>query len=88
MSTPPTGLDAGLAAVAALLGPDGARVEVLGWDEEQATLALRLELESAECAECVVPRPLLDTMLLDSLRRHAPAVHTVTLDDPRDEDQP
>jgi len=85
MSAPPAGLDAGLAAVAELLGPDGARVEVVGWDEAAATLSLRLELGSAECAECVVPRPLLDAMVLDSLRRHVPAMRAVTLDDPRDD---
>jgi len=84
MTSPPAGLDAGLAAVAELLGPDGARVEVVGWDDAEATLSLRLELESAECAECVVARPLLDTMLLDSLRRYVPAVRAVALDDPRD----
>jgi hypothetical protein len=49
VSTPPVGLDAGLAAVAELLGPDGAPVQVVGWDDREATRSLRLELESAQC---------------------------------------
>ncbi len=88
MSDSPPGLDAGLRAVAALLGPDGARVAVLSWEAGDGTLSLRLDLDSADCAACVVPRPLLDTLLLDSLRRHAPAVRAVQLDDPRDRSGP
>jgi hypothetical protein len=80
----PHGLEPGLAAVHALLGPDGADVGVTGWDSATGTLGLRLELESAECAECVVPRPMLDTLLLSSLREHAPSITAIDLDDPRD----
>ncbi len=84
MTAAPPGLDAGLEAVAAFLGPDGAQVVVEAWDERAGALSLRLELESAECAECVVPRPLLDRLLLDALRRHAPAIRVVQVADPRD----
>jgi hypothetical protein len=80
----PTGVDAGLDEIAGWLGPDGGRVVTTGWDEASATLALRLELDSVECAECVVPRPMLDALLLGALRRHAPAVRAVTVDDPRE----
>jgi hypothetical protein len=82
-ATPP-GLDAGLDAVAGFLGPDGAHVVVEGWEPDPGRLVLRLELDSAECAECVVPRPMLDRLLLDTLRRHAPTIRVVALDDPRD----
>ena len=82
--TAPPGLDAGLAAVAGFLGPDGARVVVLGWDEAASELVVRLELDSADCAECVVPRPMLDRVLLDTLRQHAPAVRAVRVEDPRE----
>jgi hypothetical protein len=81
----PAGLDAGLQAVDAFLGPDGARVAVDGWDHDTGCLSLRLELDSAECAACVVPRPMLDTLLLDALRPHVPAVRAIVLDDPRDQ---
>lgn len=79
----PTGLDAGLQAVEEFLGPDGARLAVDSWDEDTGCLSVTLELDSAECAACVVPRPLLDRLLLDTLRGHAPTVRAVVLNDPR-----
>lgn len=84
----PAGLAAGLAAVDSLLGADGARIAVEGWDDTSGCLSLRLELDTAECAECVVPRPMLDTLLLETLRRHAPVVRAVAVDDPRDRTAP
>ena len=82
----PPGLTAGLAAVDGFLGPDGATVVVEGWDADSGRVSLRLVLESAESAECVVPRPTLDTLLLDTLHRHSPAVRAVALVDPRESD--
>jgi hypothetical protein len=82
----PAGLTAGLAAVEGFLGPDGATVAVEAWDATAGRLSLRLVLESADCADCVVPRPTLDTLLLDTLRRHAPAVRAIALVDPREPD--
>ncbi|HSO95571.1 MAG TPA: hypothetical protein VLV81_05985 [Acidimicrobiia bacterium] len=84
----PAGLDAGLAAVDGFLGPDGASVTVDGWDTETGRLDLRLVLESPACAECVVPRPMLDRLLLDALRRHVSAVRAITLVDPREAGTP
>lgn len=84
----PSGLTAGLAAVDGFLGPDGATVAVEAWDATDGRLSLRLVLESADCADCVVPRPILDTLLLQTLRQHAPAVRAVTLVDPRDAGTP
>lgn len=84
----PPGLAAGLAAVDGLLGPDGASVTVDAWDAATGCLSVRLVLESAECAECVVPRPILDSVLLETLRRHAPNVRTITVADPRDAGAP
>jgi hypothetical protein len=86
-ATPP-GLTAGLAAIDGFLGPDGATIVVEGWDADSGRVSLRLVLESAECAECVVPRPMLDTLLLDTLHRHAPAVRAIVLVDPRESDSP
>lgn len=82
--TNPGGLEAGLEAVAGFLGPDGASIVVERWDDTSGHLSVRLVLETADCAECVVPRPVLDTLLLDTLRRHAPAIRAVDLDDPRE----
>jgi hypothetical protein len=80
----PDGLEAGLAEVRELLGPDGADVEPVGWDEATGTLRLRLVLESAECAECVLPRPMLDQVLLNMIQTHALSVRALDVDDPRD----
>ena len=84
MTGEPPGVDAGLEEIAGWLGEDGGRVVPTAWDPASATLALRLELESADCAECVVARPMLDQLLLGALRRHAPTVKAVTVDDPRE----
>jgi hypothetical protein len=80
----PPGLDEGLTAVREFLGPDGAELEVTDWDAPTGTLAVRLVLDSAECAECVIPRPMLDTLLVETLRTHAPEIQLLDLDDPRD----
>jgi hypothetical protein len=82
----PSGLDAGLDAVRVFLGPDGADVTTTGWDEASGRLALRLELEGAECPECVIPQPMLGELMLSAIQEHAPAVVAVELDDPRDAD--
>ena len=80
----PTGLDDGLDAVRVFLGPDGADVSTTGWDEGTGRLALRLELEGAECPECVIPQPMLGELMLSAIQEHAPAVVELDLDDPRD----
>ena len=80
----PTGLDEGLDAVRVFLGPDGADVTPTGWDATGGRLALRLELEGAECPECVIPQPMLGELMLHAIQEHAPAVQAVDLDDPRE----
>ncbi|MFA5884904.1 MAG: hypothetical protein WDA60_13710 [Acidimicrobiia bacterium] len=80
----PTGLDQGLDAVRVFLGPDGADVTPLDWDAASGRLALRLELEGAECPECVIPQPMLGELMLHAIQEHAPAVQVVAVDDPRD----
>jgi Fe-S cluster biogenesis protein NfuA len=84
----PAGLTDGLVAVEGFLGPDGGSVAVEAWDPETGRLSLRLVLDSADCADCVVPRPTLDTLLLDTLRRHAPVVRAIVLVDPRESSSP
>ena len=80
----PAGLDEGLDAVRVFLGPDGADVTPTGWDAGAGRLALRLELERADCPECVIPQPMLGDLLLHAIQEHAPAVQAVDLDDPRE----
>ncbi len=84
----PAGLDAGLDAVRVFLGPDGADIIPTGWDASSGRLALRLELEGAECAECVIPQPMLGELILAAVREHAPDVRELDLDDPRESATP
>ncbi|MFM8304656.1 MAG: hypothetical protein ACKOA9_10215 [Actinomycetota bacterium] len=86
MPPSPTGLDAGLDAVRVFLGPDGADVTATGWDPGSGRLSLRLEVASAECAECIIPQPLLGELMLGAIQEHAPEVRAVDLDDPREND--
>ena len=52
---------------------------------EGSRVDLRLIVEGAECAECVMPREFLEQVALDILRRKVPAVGAVTIADPREE---
>jgi hypothetical protein len=45
---------------------------------------LRLVLDTAECAECVIPRKFLETVALDMMRRDLPGVVAVRISDPRE----
>lgn len=47
-----------LTPVRQLLQADGGDIELVGMDG--ATAELRLVIAGAECAECVLPRPLLE----------------------------
>lgn len=64
-----------LTPVRELLQLDGGDVELVA--EEAGTVRLRLLLESAECAECVLPKPMLEDVASKLLGV------TVVLDDPR-----
>ena len=68
-----------------LVGADGAHFELDDWDAAIATVRLRLVLDDDSCADCVVPRGLLETMALERLRRSEPAVARLELEDPREQ---
>lgn len=65
-----------LTPVRELLQLDGGDVELLTSDA--TSVHLRLILESAECAECVLPRPILEDVAAKLLGV------AVRIDDPRD----
>lgn len=73
---------AGLAPVRAVLQSDGGDIEVVGVEGD--TARLRLILETAGCAECVLPRPMLETIALQMMQPLVPGLSAVAIDDPRE----
>jgi Fe-S cluster biogenesis protein NfuA len=73
---------AGLAPVREVLQSDGGDIEVVGVDGD--TARLRLLLETAGCAECVLPRPMLETIALQMMQPLVPGLSAVVIDDPRE----
>ena len=65
-----------------VLQSDGGDIELVG--VEGGTARLRLVLESAGCAECVLPRPLLETIALQMMQPLVPGLSAVAIDDPRE----
>lgn len=66
-----------LTPVRQLLEADGGDIEFLGMSG--ATADLRLVIDGAECAECVLPRPLLEDVAAKLLGV------PVRIDDPRED---
>ena len=79
-----SGISSGTDVIVRSKSPYDADVTTTGWDEASGRLALRLELEGAECPECVIPQPMLGELMLSAIQEHAPAVVAVDLEDPRD----
>ena len=65
-----------LTPVREILQADGGDIELVSMDGDTANL--RLIIEGAECAECVLPRPLLEEVASKLLGT------PVRIDDPRD----
>lgn len=76
-----TTADAALAPVRELIEADGGAVELTGTTAD--TVQIRLILDTAECAECVMPKPFLETVALDLLAPALPGLTAVEIDDPR-----
>jgi Fe-S cluster biogenesis protein NfuA len=86
-SPQPTELDAGavvraLDGVRVVLQADGADIELVAVHDGQAQL--RLLVADANCAECVLPKALLEEVALDMMRAQVPALARVVIDDPRE----
>ena len=67
-----------------LVQADGADMRLLGVDDA-GIVSLELILEGASCAECVLPRGLLEQIVLDMLMKKTNAVAGVTIKDPREQ---
>ena len=77
-----TEAEAALAGVRALVAADGGDILVASTTAE--SVSLTLVLETAECAECVMPRQFLETVALDMMQPTLPALRAVVIDDPRE----
>ena len=64
-----------------MLEADHADIELLG--VRDGTVTVRLVLGPEACAECVLPKPMLEAVLLDGLRRLDSGVRAVVVNDPR-----
>jgi len=70
--------------VRALVQADGGDMRLVDLDGATGNVSLQLVLEGASCEECVMPREFLEQIALDVLRRKAPGVAAVSIDDPRE----
>jgi hypothetical protein len=77
-----TEAEAALAGVRALVAADGGDILVASTTAD--SVSLTLVLETAECAECVMPRQFLETVALDMMQPTLPALRAVVIDDPRE----
>jgi Fe-S cluster biogenesis protein NfuA len=73
-----------LEEVRGLVQADGGDMELVGLDEQDGTVTLQLILDGVECHECVMPRPILEDIAANMLRRSVPDVTGVTVKDPRE----
>ena len=76
---------AALQDVRAIVSADGGDLEVLSAGDDYSSLHLRLVLEGANCEECVLPRPMLESIATDMIQRKVPGFQSVSIVDPRDE---
>ena len=74
--------EAALAGVRELVAADGGDIVVAATDDD--TVRLTLVLDTAECAECVMPRQFLETVALDMMQPLLPQLSRVDIDDPRE----
>ncbi len=65
-----------------VLQADGVDIELARMDGE--TAHLRLKIVDAACAECVLPRRMLEPVVLDLLRAGRPTLEAVCIIDPRE----
>jgi Fe-S cluster biogenesis protein NfuA len=73
---------AGLAPVQEMIRLDGGDIVLV--DVEESTAHLRLVVEGANCAECVLPRSLLEGVALQMMQPLVPGLTAVAIDDPRE----
>jgi len=80
-------LAAALHQLRVLVNADGADFELSGVDDG-GVVHIRLDLDGAACADCVLPAEDLEQMVGASLQRSVPGVRTVHVIDPRRPERP
>ena len=78
----PDTLEPALDEIRSLVQADGG--DMLLTSVVDATVNLQLVVEGATCVECVMPREFLEQIALGMIRKQAPDVAAVTVDDPRE----
>ena len=78
----PDALTPALDEIRSLVQADGG--DMLLTSVVDGTVNLQLVVEGASCVECVMPRPFLEHVALDVLRRNGAEADAVTIDDPRE----
>lgn len=66
-----------------LLRADGADLRLLGFDAEQGTVRVEVDISGSNCAECIIPPDLLAETLTDAINRALGSAVTVIVEDPR-----
>ena len=67
--------------VRAIVQADGSDLELVGATD--GTVWLRLVIEDASCADCVMPKDILEATALRMMQVEVPAITRVDIDDPR-----
>jgi hypothetical protein len=80
--TAPAALQPAFDEVRTIISADGG--DIVLTSVEDGTVNLRLVVEGASCAECILPRPLLEQVTLDIFQRGGTGVTAISIDDPRE----
>jgi hypothetical protein len=77
-------LDSAVQQVQALVGADGARLDVVDIAHNPTRVSLKLELVAANCADCVLPPSALLMSVSQMIRKQAGDESIeIVIDDPR-----
>lgn len=79
----PNAVSAAIAELAPMLQADGADLKLIEANPATARIEVVLEVSDATCAECVLPGPLLEQVINDTISRHSPGEFELVLRDPR-----
>jgi Fe-S cluster biogenesis protein NfuA len=79
----PQAVNAAIAELAPMLQADGADLTLVEANPATARIEVRLHVEDATCAECVLPGPLLKQVIADAIARRMPTEFDLVLHDPR-----